>query len=202
MRAQVRCEWAGHVTSPESRCLWTLTRFSPVKTLLGSSKEPLFPVMSLLSSAASWYSAFVRIISISPGDRLRLTFTSRLEQNLAVLKLAGSLARGPTLQTVRAAVRQVLHTNPVDEILLDLAGVTAVDSHGLGELTVAYTVARQQRCSLRLARVSPRSGTCWRSPALMNSSYEGRSQASQRHAAVQGRVRVESGPPSAMESRA
>ena len=39
-------------------------------------------------------------------------------------------------------------TNPVDEILLDLAGVTAMDSHGLGELTVAYTAAQQQRGSL------------------------------------------------------
>src|SRR4051812_30071032 len=74
-------------------------------------------------------------IETLPGHRLSLTVTSHRENDLAILELAGSLTLGPTLQTVREAVRQLLSTNLVAGILLDLAGVTAVDSAGLGELT-------------------------------------------------------------------
>ena len=87
---------------------------------------------------------------------MSLTVTSHRENDLAILELAGSLTLGPTLQTVREAVRQLLSTNLVAGILLDLAGVTAVDSAGLGELTVAYTVAAKWKCPIRLVRVSPR----------------------------------------------
>ncbi len=52
-----------------------------------------------------------------PGERVSLTIRSPKENNRTTLKLVGSLTRGSTLQTVRAAVRQVLHTNQVDEIL-------------------------------------------------------------------------------------
>ena len=84
-----------------------------------------------------------------------LTFTSRIEDHRAILELVGSLTLGPGLGKLRAAVRQVLNTNQVAEILLDLGGVTAVDSSGLGELTVVYTLVKQRNCSLRLARISP-----------------------------------------------
>jgi anti-anti-sigma factor len=95
------------------------------------------------------------MIETSQGDSLPLTVTSRIENDLAVLELVGSLTLGPALQTVREAVRQVLSTNQVKEIILQMAGVTTVDSSGLGELTVVYTLATKRRCSIRLAMVNP-----------------------------------------------
>jgi anti-anti-sigma factor len=100
-------------------------------------------------------SAYGMMIETSQGDSLPLTVTSRIENHVAVLELVGSLTIGPALQTVREAVRQVLSTNQVTEIILHMAGVTSVDSSGLGELTVAYTVATKRGCSIRLAMVNP-----------------------------------------------
>src|SRR4051794_12268941 len=61
--------------------------------------------------------------STSPGGNcLSLKITLRKENDRAILELTGSLTQSPTLQTVRETVRQILHTNQVAEILLDLAG--------------------------------------------------------------------------------
>ena len=85
-----------------------------------------------------------------------LTITSRLENKRAILELAGSLTLSPSLHTLRDAVRQILKAHPVTEMVLDLAAMTAVDSSGLGELTVIYTMTTQHQCPLRLAGVNAR----------------------------------------------
>jgi len=86
---------------------------------------------------------------------LSLTITSRVEDNLAILELAGSLTLGPTLSTLRETARQVLSNNKVSGVILQMAGVTVTDSSGLGELTVVYTLAMNRKCPIRLATVSP-----------------------------------------------
>jgi anti-anti-sigma factor len=85
---------------------------------------------------------------------LPLTVTSHIEDNFAILELAGSLTLGPTLNTLREIARQVLATNKVSGIILQMAEVTVTDSSGLGELTVVYTLATKRKCPIRLAMVS------------------------------------------------
>jgi len=86
---------------------------------------------------------------------LPLTVISRIEDNFAILELSGSLTLGPTLNTLRDTARQILSTNKVAGLILQMAGVTVTDSSGLGELTVVYTLATNRKCPIRLAMVSP-----------------------------------------------
>jgi len=96
------------------------------------------------------------MIKVLPELTLPLTVTSRRENDHAILELTGSLTLNPALTTVREAVRQILKTHPVTEMVLDLAGVTDVDSSGLGELTVIYTLTAHHQCSLRLVGINPK----------------------------------------------
>ena len=84
-----------------------------------------------------------------------LTVISRIEDHFAILELSGSLTLGPTLNTLRETTRQVLSTNKLKGIILEMAGITVTDSSGLGELTVVYTLASNRKCPIRLAMVSP-----------------------------------------------
>jgi len=85
-----------------------------------------------------------------------LTVVSRLEDNIAILDLTGSLTLGPSLGTLRDSARQVLSSKDVAGMILRVAEVTTTDSAGLGELTVVYTFATKRGCPIRLVEVSPR----------------------------------------------
>jgi anti-anti-sigma factor len=86
---------------------------------------------------------------------LSLTVISRVEDNFAILELIGSLTLGPTLSTLRETARQVLSSQKILGIILQVSGVTVTDSSGLGELTVVYTLAANRKCPIRLVMVSP-----------------------------------------------
>ncbi len=84
-----------------------------------------------------------------------LSVTSRVEDGFAILELAGALTLSPSLNALRDTTRDVLTTSKVSGLILRVAGVTATDSAGLGELTVVYTFAMRRKCPLRLVEVSP-----------------------------------------------
>jgi anti-sigma B factor antagonist len=84
-----------------------------------------------------------------------LTINSRFEDNFAVLELAGTLTLGPWLSTVRETARRTLDRNKVAGMILSVAEVTSVDSAGIGELTVVYTLATKRGCPIMLVEVSP-----------------------------------------------
>ncbi len=84
-----------------------------------------------------------------------LSVTSRIEDGFAILELAGSMTLSPSLNALRDTAREVLNTNKLSGLILRVAGVTATDSAGLGELTVVYTFATRRKCPLRLVEVSP-----------------------------------------------
>ncbi len=84
-----------------------------------------------------------------------LSVTSRIEDSLAILELSGSLTLGPTLTNLRETTRTVLANKKVTGLILHVGGITIVDSSGLGELTVVYTLAANRNCRLRLAEVTP-----------------------------------------------
>lgn len=84
-----------------------------------------------------------------------LTVTSRLEDNFAVLELTGPLTLGPSLSTLRETARRTLDGNKLTGMILQVGGVTAMDSAGLGELTVVYTSATKRGCPIMLVEMSP-----------------------------------------------
>ncbi len=84
-----------------------------------------------------------------------LTISSRLEDNFAILDLAGPLTLGPSLSSLRETARRTLEENKVAGMILRVAEVTSTDSAGLGELTVVYTFATKRGCPIMLMEVSP-----------------------------------------------
>ncbi len=83
-----------------------------------------------------------------------LSVESRLEDDFAILDVVGSLTLGPSLNALRDSARQLLTSAKLSGIILRVAGVTATDSSGLGELTVIYTLATRRGCPIRLVEVS------------------------------------------------
>ena len=61
---------------------------------------------------------------------------------------------GPTLSVLSQRIRKELETSPPIGIVLDVSQVTTVDSAGLGELTMVYTLAARRNCAVVLAGVN------------------------------------------------
>lgn len=84
-----------------------------------------------------------------------LTIASRTEEGFAILELSGALTLGPHLPSLRRAVRKLLDETKASGLILQVSGVTATDSSGLGELTLVYSFASRRQCPLLLVGVSP-----------------------------------------------
>ncbi len=82
-----------------------------------------------------------------------LTVRPRIENEIALLELEGSLTLGPDLQGVREAAKRLLAESKPRGLILDVKKVTGADSAGLGELTVVYSLASRQSCAVALACV-------------------------------------------------
>ena len=85
---------------------------------------------------------------------MSLSITSRVENEIGILDLEGSLTLGPSLRTLREAAKEVLSTGRLAGLVLKIADVSAADSAGLGELTVVYTLATKANCKVALAGVN------------------------------------------------
>lgn len=85
---------------------------------------------------------------------MSLTVSSRVEDNLAILELEGSLTLGPSLSALRETARRSLDKDKVAGLILQVTDVTMTDSAGLGELTVVYTLATKRGCPIMLVGVS------------------------------------------------
>jgi anti-anti-sigma factor len=86
---------------------------------------------------------------------MKLSVTPRVEERFGILHLAGPLTLSPSLSSLRDATRQILSSGNLAGLILGMKDVTTVDSAGLGELTIVYTFASRQNCSIRLVGVSP-----------------------------------------------
>lgn len=82
-----------------------------------------------------------------------ITIKQRVEDGVGILELSGTLTLGPSLVNVRNTARQVLGAN-VQGLIVELAAVRQMDSSGLSELTVVYTLAMLKRCPLRLVNAN------------------------------------------------
>ena len=83
-----------------------------------------------------------------------LTVTPRVENDIAILELEGSLTLGPTLHNLRDAAKDALNDGKLSGLIVQVSKVTATDSAGLGELTVVYTFAARRGARVALAGAS------------------------------------------------
>jgi anti-anti-sigma factor len=86
---------------------------------------------------------------------LPLNIATRTEDELAIVELSGALTLGPQLAILRRTVREFLDKSKASGLILQVSGLSATDSSGLGELTVVYTFASRRKCRLLLVGVGP-----------------------------------------------
>ena len=77
-----------------------------------------------------------------------LKIASRIEDDIAILELSGTLTLGPHLNALRRTAREALEKTKLSGLILDVAGVTVTDSSGLGELTAVYLFASKRDCPI------------------------------------------------------
>lgn len=85
---------------------------------------------------------------------MSLVIETHVDGNVAVFTLKGPMTLGPTLSALGQRVRRELEASPRAGIVLDVSSVDFVDSAGLGELTLVYTLSARRNCSVVLAGVS------------------------------------------------
>ena len=84
-----------------------------------------------------------------------LIIEAQVEQDIAILRLEGSLTLGPSLVSLRNAARTMLATPDLLGVILEVTRISSVDSSGLGELTIVYSSTNRHNCGMRLVGISP-----------------------------------------------
>lgn len=82
-----------------------------------------------------------------------LSITSRRDQDVHVLTVAGNLTLGPNLKSLQQAARAAVESNSPEALIIDVAGIRYADSAGLGELTVVYSICVRKKCVVVLIGV-------------------------------------------------
>ena len=75
--------------------------------------------------------------------------TVNTDGNVTIVRLEGKITLGEGSGALRDAVRNVL-ANGATNILLDLGGVSYIDSSGLGEMVGCYAAAQNRAASMKL----------------------------------------------------
>lgn len=87
---------------------------------------------------------------------MQLSISNRTVNGVAVVDCDGRLVFGEESASLRDAVRSLLLINK--EIVLNLGGVSYIDSGGLGTLVALYTTAQNSGGAIRLASLTKRVG--------------------------------------------
>jgi anti-sigma B factor antagonist len=83
---------------------------------------------------------------------MRIEFKARKHDEITILEARGRLTLGEGTSELRRAIRELMAEGSI-RILLNMAGVSHLDSSGLGELVASYTALRNAGGDLKL--VSP-----------------------------------------------
>ena len=75
------------------------------------------------------------------------------KDGISVLELKGTITLGGGDVTMRDRIKDLLGQDQ-KKIVIDLGDVSFMDSTGLGELVAAYTTARHQQATLKLANLT------------------------------------------------
>jgi anti-sigma B factor antagonist len=84
-----------------------------------------------------------------------MNVTVRFTEGITILQVEGKILVGEPSQMLHDAVRQRL-TGGDKKLVLHLAGVTYIDSSGVGQLVGALSAARKAGGELRLADLTPK----------------------------------------------
>jgi anti-sigma B factor antagonist len=76
-------------------------------------------------------------------------------EGTTVLEVSGRITLGEGGVTLRDSIHDALKTG-TKKLVLDMGGVSYMDSSGLGELTAAYTSARNKGCEVKLLHLTKR----------------------------------------------
>ena len=82
-----------------------------------------------------------------------LNITNRWAGSVNILDLNGQIRLGETNVNLHNAIRQLVDAGEKN-VLLNLAGVTHIDSSGLGELVASYTTIERSGGVLKLLNLS------------------------------------------------
>ena len=75
--------------------------------------------------------------------------------DVRIIKRSGKITIGAGDVKIRELIDQAL-ADGKKHILLDLAGVSTIDSSGIGEMVACYTTVTKQGGQLKLLRLSPK----------------------------------------------
>jgi anti-sigma B factor antagonist len=81
--------------------------------------------------------------------------TIRQIEGTTVLEVGGRITLGEGGVTLRDAIQDTLKTGTT-KLIVDMGGVSYMDSSGVGELTAAYTSARNKGCEVKLLHLTKR----------------------------------------------
>ena len=81
--------------------------------------------------------------------------TTRKKDGVTIIDLTGKIEIGVGAVALRAAVQEALDSG-AKKILVNLAGVTAIDSSGVGELLASRQTVVDRGGKLKLTSLSPR----------------------------------------------
>jgi anti-sigma B factor antagonist len=84
-----------------------------------------------------------------------MTINERTSGSTTILDLAGNITIGDSADILRDKVRSLLQQGQ-KQIVVNLAGVSYMDSAGLGELVRCHATASQQGAKLKLTNVTKR----------------------------------------------
>lgn len=86
---------------------------------------------------------------------MSITIHEHEVDNVTILNLRGRITIGEGSVTLRDQVRREIEQGKTN-IVLDLGGVTYIDSSGLGELVSAFTTAKNRGATLKLLNLTKR----------------------------------------------
>src|SRR4051794_40869173 len=84
-----------------------------------------------------------------------LNISTRHADNVAIVDLVGQIRLGETNINLHNALKQLVEAGERN-VLLNLAGVSHIDSSGLGELVAGYTSVERAGGQLKLVKLSDR----------------------------------------------
>jgi anti-sigma B factor antagonist len=87
---------------------------------------------------------------------VQLKLTVRPVDDIVIVDCSGRIVFGEESADLRDTVRMVITQSK--RVILNLSGVTYIDSGGLGTLVALYTSARNNGGSIKLANLTPRVG--------------------------------------------
>ena len=83
---------------------------------------------------------------------MSLSTQIRQVTGVTIVDMAGRIVLGEESGQVRSTVRELLDSG-VTKMVLNLGGVSYIDSSGLGELVSAYSTAQRSGCVIKLLNV-------------------------------------------------